>query len=63
MPDETTGFGYVDVQAAVPLVAGLEAPGAEAALPGAYLEPLGGLVFWGESSGDVQRFSLFVGIG
>ena len=31
--------------------------------PSAYLEPLGGLVFWGEGSGDVLRFSLFVGIG
>ena len=30
---------------------------------GKYLEPLGGLVFWGEGSGDVQRFTLFVGIG
>jgi hypothetical protein len=63
MPDETSGFGYVDVQAAVPLLAGLQAPGAEAAIPGEYLKPLGGLVFWGEGSGDVQRFTLFVGIG
>ena len=63
MPDETAGFGYVDVQAAVPLLAGLQAPGASAALPGEYLEPLGGLVFWGEGSGGVQRFTLFVGIG
>jgi hypothetical protein len=63
MPDETVGFGYVDVQAAVPLIAGLEAPGAEAMLPRAYLDPLGGLVFWGEGSGDVQRFSLFVAVG
>jgi hypothetical protein len=63
MPDETSGFGYVDVQAAVPLLAGLEGPGAAAMVPGEYLEPLGGLVFWGEGSGDVQRFSLFLGIG
>ncbi len=62
MPDETGGFGYVDVQAAVPLLAGLGG-GAEHAVLSAYLEPLGGLVFWGESSGDVLRFSLFVGIG
>jgi hypothetical protein len=63
MPDATSGFGYVDIQAAVPLLAALEAPGTEAAIPGGYLEPLGGLVFWGEGSGDVQRFSLFLGIG
>lgn len=63
MPDETTGFGYVDVQAAVPLFlppAALE--GFEAAAAAAYLEPLGGLVFWGSDGGDAQRFSLFLGI-
>ena len=37
--------------------------GAEQAIPAEYLEPLGGLVFWGEGSGDVQRFTLFLGIG
>lgn len=63
MPDETTGFGYVDVQAAAPLFLGLGTPkGVEAAAAGAYLEPLGGAVFWGASSGDAQRFSLFLGI-
>ncbi|HXV35071.1 MAG TPA: hypothetical protein VD769_13775 [Gaiellaceae bacterium] len=63
MPDETTGFGYVDVEAAIPLVAGL-APvaGTADALPEAYLEPLGGLVFWGEPAGDAQRFSLFLAV-
>jgi hypothetical protein len=63
MPDETSGFGYVDVRAAVPLVAGLApAEGAPDALPDEYLEPLGGLVFWGEGSGDTQRFSLFLAV-
>jgi hypothetical protein len=63
MPDETVGFGYVDVQAAVPLLAGLMAPlGEDGDLPTEYLEPLGGLVFWGEGSGEAQRFSLFLGI-
>ncbi|HSE80982.1 MAG TPA: hypothetical protein VLA87_04690 [Gaiellaceae bacterium] len=63
MPDETSGFGYVDLRAAVPLVAGL-APGGEGGgyLPEDYLEPLGGLVFWGEASGDAQRFSLFLAV-
>ena len=64
MPAETTGFGYVDVQAAAPLFLGLAAPqGAketEHALE--YLEPLGGAVFWGAGAGDVQRFSLFLSI-
>jgi hypothetical protein len=64
MPDETVGFGYVDVQAAIPLVAGLMAPlGGEALVPGQYLEPVGGLVFWGEGSGGAQRFTVFLGIG
>jgi hypothetical protein len=63
MPDETVGFGYVDVQAAVPLLAGLMAPlGEDGDLPTEYLEPLGGLVFWGEGSGEAQRFSIFLGI-
>ncbi len=63
MPGETIGFGYVDVQAAVPLFLGLS--GAATSAPpqvGEYLEPLGGLVFWGDGDGDVQRFSLFLGI-
>jgi hypothetical protein len=63
MPDQTTGFGYVDVKAAVPLFLGLGAPqGLGAAALDAYLDPVGGAVFWGESSGEAQRFSLFLGI-
>ena len=62
MPDETVGFGYVDVRAAIPLVAGLSPLGGEAAVPGESVEPLGGLVFWGETSGAGQRFTLFLGI-
>ena len=63
MPGETTGFGYVDVQAAVPLFLGLSAPPPPRRRRSAeYLEPLGGLVFWGDGDGDVQRFSLFLGI-
>jgi hypothetical protein len=64
LPDETTGFGYVDLQAAVPLFLGLAEPaGAGAPELSAYLEPLGSVVFWGGSAGEAQRFSLFVGIG
>jgi hypothetical protein len=64
LPDETTGFGYVDLQAIVPLFLGL-APSADdegAAEAKEYLEPLGSLVFWGGKSGKVQDFSLFLGI-
>jgi hypothetical protein len=63
LPDETTGFGYVDLQAAVPLFLGLAEPtGAEASEVSEYLEPLGSIVFWGGSAGEAQRFSLFLGI-
>ena len=64
LPDETTGFGYVDLQAAVPLFLGLAEPaGAELSELNEYLEPLGSVVFWGGSAGEAQRFSLFLGIG
>ena len=50
-PDETTGFGYVDLQAARAALPRPRSPaGAESAELDAYLEPLGGLVFWGEDS-------------
>ncbi|MGH3042078.1 MAG: hypothetical protein ACRDNG_10130, partial [Gaiellaceae bacterium] len=63
LPDETAGFGYVDLQAAVPLFLGLAGPvGAEASEVDEYLEPLGSVVFWGARAGEVQRFSFFVGI-
>jgi hypothetical protein len=63
LPDETTGFGYVDLQAAVPLFLGLADPaGAEAAEVSEYLEPLGSVVFWGGGAGETQRFSVFLGI-
>jgi Protein of unknown function (DUF3352) len=64
LPDETTGFGYVDLEAVLPLFLGL-APAADpedAAEAQAYLEPLGSIVFWGGKTGSVQDFSLFVGI-
>ncbi len=63
-PDETTGFGYVDVQAAAPLFLGLKASegAAAAAADEAYLDSLGGAVFWSTTSDEVQRFSIFLGI-
>ncbi len=62
-PDETTGFGYVDLQRALPLFLGIAgARAGEAPEAGEYLEPLESLVFWGSESGGAQRFSLFVGI-
>jgi hypothetical protein len=64
LPAETTGFGYVDVQGVAPLLLGLAGPkSGTAEVPTEYLEPLGGAVFWGApGSGDVQSFTLFLGI-
>jgi Protein of unknown function (DUF3352) len=63
LPDETTGFGYVDLQAVIPLFLGLaSATPVPADEVNEYLEPLGSVVFWGGRSGGVQDFSLFVGI-
>jgi hypothetical protein len=64
LPDETTGFGYVDLESVIPLFLGFLPPAdaAEAAEVKAYLEPLGSVVFWGGKSGSVQDFSLFVSI-
>ncbi|MGH3039252.1 MAG: hypothetical protein ACRDLZ_07595 [Gaiellaceae bacterium] len=56
VPDETTGFGYVDVESAAPLIF------EKAAQEGEYLEPLGSAVFWSEASDDTQHFSLYLGI-
>ena len=64
LPDETTGFGYVDLEAVIPLFLGFLPPAdaAEASEVQAYLEPLGSVVFWGGKTGSVQDFSLFVSI-
>jgi hypothetical protein len=64
LPDETTGFGYVDLEAVIPLFLGFVPAGeaGEAAELKPYLEPLGSVVFWGGKTGDVQDFSLFLGI-
>lgn len=56
MPIETTGFGYVDLESAAPLLH------EEAAEASEYVEPLNGAVFWRSLSEDEQRFSLFLGI-
>jgi hypothetical protein len=56
MPAETTGFGYLDVGSAAPLVHKGPAELRE------YLEPLHGAVFWSEASEDGRRFSLFLGV-
>ncbi|MGH3023704.1 MAG: DUF3352 domain-containing protein [Gaiellaceae bacterium] len=62
-PDETSGFAYVDLEEALPLLFGLaEAGNEETEEARRYTDPLTSLVAWGEQDGDTQRFSLFVGI-
>ena len=57
LPDETTGFGYVDLQAiaAARPRARARAPRPRCPRSDEYLEPLGSVVFWGGEAGDAQR--------
>jgi hypothetical protein len=62
VPDETTGFGYVDLQAALGYVLGFM--GGEGASPQvrANLEPLDHLVFYGTKDGRTVRFAGFLAV-
>jgi hypothetical protein len=64
VPGETQGFGYVDLQRAVPLLMGYAAVGdapLDAEAQG-YLDPLQSLVFYGDSDDETASFTLFVGV-
>ena len=63
VPDETQGFGYVDLQRAVPLFLGFAEAG-DAATDEArgYLEPLQSLVFYGDQDDETASFTLFLGV-
>ena len=64
VPDETQGFGYVDLQRAVPLLMGYAAVGdaeLDAETQG-YLEPLQSLVFYGDQDDETASFTLFLGV-
>jgi hypothetical protein len=63
VPGETQGFGYVDLQNAVPLFLGFAEAG-DAATDEArgYLEPLQSLVFYGDQDDETASFTLFVGV-
>ena len=62
-PDETQGFGYVDLQRAVPLFLGFAEAG-DAATDEArgYLEPLQSLVFYSDQDDETASFTFFVGV-
>jgi hypothetical protein len=64
LPEETTGWGYVNLEDVIPLVLGF-ADASDAAVPPearANTEPLRSLVFWGTAEERTATFSLFVGI-
>jgi Protein of unknown function (DUF3352) len=65
VPDETQGFGYLELESIVPLFLGLSAAGgAEPIDPEAqaYFDPLQSLVFYGDSDDETASFTLFLGV-
>lgn len=63
VPDETSGFAYVDLEEALPLLFGYAEAGlGETSGAERYTEPLRSLVAWGEQDGSTQSFAIFVGI-
>ncbi|MGH3111867.1 MAG: DUF3352 domain-containing protein, partial [Gaiellaceae bacterium] len=63
VPGETSGFAYVDLEEALPLLFGYAEVGlGETSDVRQYTEPLTSLVLWGEQDGSTQSFSVFVGV-
>jgi hypothetical protein len=64
LPEETTGWGYVNLEKAIPLVLDYVAAAGEAEPPEvrANIEPLRSLIFWGTAENRTATFSLFVGV-
>lgn len=64
LPEETTGWGYVNLEEVVPLVLDFASATTEEIPPEvrANTEPLRGLVFWGTSEGRTATFTAFLGV-
>lgn len=64
VPDETTGFGWVNLADALPLVSGYAGIGLGDAPDDArrYTDPLRSLVFWSTEDDDTARFSVVLGV-
>jgi hypothetical protein len=64
VPDETQGFGYVDLASAVALFLSFGSAAGEEIEPEAqaFLDPLQSLVFYGDSDDETASFTLFVGV-
>jgi hypothetical protein len=64
LPDDTTGWGYVNLEESVPLLLDYLAAGDEPVPPEVRTntEPLQSLVFWGTAEDRTATFSLFLGV-
>ncbi len=64
VPDETTGFGYLDLESIVPLVLAFQGVAVEEIEPEAqaFFDPLESLVFYGDQDDDTASFTLFLGV-
>ncbi|HEX2044589.1 MAG TPA: DUF3352 domain-containing protein [Gaiellaceae bacterium] len=64
LPDETAGWGYVDLAEALPLLLDFASAGGEAVPTEARanIEPLQSVVFYSTVDGERMRFSLFLGV-
>jgi hypothetical protein len=63
LPDETEGFGYVDLAEALPFFLSHAKPGEAAAEEArTHLDPLESLVFYGNAEGETASFTVFVGV-
>jgi hypothetical protein len=64
VPDETQGFGYLDLESVVPLWLGLGALSGEEIEPEAqaFIDPLQSLVFYGDSDDETASFTVFLGV-
>ena len=65
MPDQTTGFLYVDLKTGLPLVLGLAQSSGTKVTPGVKqnIAPLQSALFYGTTDGDLVRITGFAGIG
>jgi len=64
VPDETSGFGYLNLKAGLPYVLGF-AGAAGGAIPSevsSNIEPLKSLVFYGAKDGSTLRFTAFLAV-
>jgi Protein of unknown function (DUF3352) len=64
VPDETQGFGYVNLGSVLPLWLGLGSVGGQEIEPEVqgFLDPLQSLVFYGDQDDETASFTLFLGV-